>query len=353
MKVLLLGATGAIGTPLSEILARQGHEVFVTSRSKNEKVDSGVRYIKGNAHDSEFILDVLSKHWDTIVDFMDYSTQEFICRYKFMLDSTNHYLFFSSARVYADSKVPITESSPRLLDVSDDKEYLMTDEYALHKAREENILFQSGYRNFTIIRPYITYSETRLQLGDLEKEQWAYRLFHDRTVLFSDDIRNHVTTMTYANDVAFCISKLINNPQSYGEAFHITTNQNILWSDVLNVYKDTYETVTGKPFKVYYLETALKLNGSLTQYQVKYDRYYDRVFDNSKIMSVVEDFSFTDVKESLKSCFTSLIRHPEFRRVSFPEELKRNSYIGEHLSLGEIPGKKNKVKYLAKRILRK
>ena len=60
-----------------------------------------------------------------------------------------------------------------------DEEYLKTDEYALSKARQEDILHRSGKNNWTVIRPYITYSEIRLQLGVLEKELWLYRFVHD------------------------------------------------------------------------------------------------------------------------------------------------------------------------------
>ncbi len=341
-----------MGKPLATILNAQDHDVYVTSRSRHDG-DNKVTYLLGDAHNNAFIIDVLSCGWDAIIDFMDYSTQEFICRYKLLLENTAHYLFFSSSRVYANSITPITESSPRLLDVSEDKEFLLTDEYALHKAREEDILFHSGFKNFTIIRPYITYSESRLQLGALEKEQWAYRLFQGRTVVFSDDIKGHITTMTYANDVAYCISKLIKTPKAFGEAFHITTTQNILWSDVLDTYKSTYESRTGQPFKLHFIDHALKLNNAWSKYQVIYDRYYDRIFDNSKILSVIGDFQFTDVRTGLEKCFISLIDNQKFRHISIQEELLRNSFTGEHLRISEIPGKKNKVKHIAKRILGK
>lgn len=76
----------------------------------------------------------------------------------------------SSARVYARSADrQITESSSRLLDICDDEEYLRTDDYALTKARQENMLFCAKTQNWTIIRPYITFSEIRLQLGVFEK----------------------------------------------------------------------------------------------------------------------------------------------------------------------------------------
>ena len=98
--------------------------------------------------------------------------------------------------VYADSKTLITEESPRLLDVCKDRSYLKTDEYALAKAREENILLESMQKNWTIIRPYITYNVERLQLGAIEKDIWLHRALHDRSIPLPKDVATHQTTMT-------------------------------------------------------------------------------------------------------------------------------------------------------------
>ncbi|MCC8192298.1 MAG: NAD-dependent epimerase/dehydratase family protein [Ruminococcus sp.] len=76
MKVLLLGGTGAMGAYLAEILAKRGDDVFVTSRS-DRKASQGITYIKGNAHNVEFLKGVISEHYDVIVDFMAYNTVEF------------------------------------------------------------------------------------------------------------------------------------------------------------------------------------------------------------------------------------------------------------------------------------
>ena len=90
-----------------------------------------------------------------------------------------------------------------------DEEYLKTDEYALSKARQEKILEESGYLNWTIIRPYITYSKERLQLGIYEKEDWLYRVLNGKTIIFSKDIEKYKTTLTYGYDVANIIADLI------------------------------------------------------------------------------------------------------------------------------------------------
>ena len=184
MKILVLGGTGVMGVDLVKILGERGDGVTVTSRSERKSEFNNVKYVKGNAHDTAFLESILNEDYDAIVDFMVYNTEKFRSSRDWLLSATNQYIFLSSSRVYADSRTPITEDSPRLLDVTTDSEYLQTDEYALTKARQENLLFESGKTNWTIIRPYITYSNQRLQLGVYEKELWLYRAMHDKTTVF-------------------------------------------------------------------------------------------------------------------------------------------------------------------------
>ena len=171
MDILILGGTGAMGVPLVAILKKEGHELYVTSRRKMTS-EENLHYIQGNAKDPVVFTSLLNRKYDVIIDFMVYSTDELERRLPELLSHTGQYCFFSSSRVCAESKKPITEDSPRLLDACTDQEYLYTDEYALAKAREENLLRKSQERNWTIIRPYITYNDYRLQLGVYEKENW-------------------------------------------------------------------------------------------------------------------------------------------------------------------------------------
>ena len=140
MNILVLGGTGAMGVHLVELLSQRGDAVFVTSRRERPS-RKNVTYVQGDAHNNDFLQTLLnSRRWDAIVDFMVYRTEEFRHRMPQLLAATAQYVFLSSSRVYADSAGPITEDSPRLLDVSADAAYLKTDEYALAKARQENAL---------------------------------------------------------------------------------------------------------------------------------------------------------------------------------------------------------------------
>lgn len=346
MEVLILGGTRAMGIHLIERLVAKGIFVTVTSRKDRDSAEY-VTYVKGNAHDVNFLTTLLErKRWDVIVDFMVYSTEEFRDRAELLLKSTKQYIFLSSARVYADSKEAITEDSSRLLDVSPDKKFLQTDEYPLSKAREENILFESAHKNWTIIRPYITFSEIRLQLGVFEKEDWLYRALHGRTIVFSNDIAEKYTTLTYAFDVVNAMVQLMGNDKAHGEVFHITSGNAYTWNEILAVYLDVLEEKLSYRPKLLMLEKSITFKFGHPQYSVLYDRYYNRVFDNQKIKRLIDTDAFYDVKTGIRNCLQNFLVHPVFRGISWYLEALNDRVSGCRTPLHEIPSFYHKIGYL-------
>lgn len=349
MRVLVLGGTGAMGEPLVRILAERGDEVYVTSRRKREDKED-VHYIQGDAHNLSFISQELGKNYDAIVDFMIYSTADFRDRSKLYLNSTGQYIFLSSARVYADSKKPITENSPRLLDVCKDEDYLKTDEYALAKARSENVLFESEYKNWTIIRPYITYNTRRLQLGGLELGNWLTATLSGRPLVLPQDIGMHQTTMTHGDDVARAMVELIGKDKALGEAFHITGNDHMKWRDVAEVYMEVLEEKIGRGVEIYEPETSKVLSGVMgNTAQIKYDRTYDRVFDNSKLITACgKGFDFIQMQEGFKQCLSDYLNLPETQKINMYNSVFYawiDKSIGKKCSPKDIEGSKDKLKY--------
>ena len=90
MKVLVLGGTGAIGTHVVRRLSDGGHKVVVTSRA-SRKGEGNITYWQGNAREIAFAKELFQEHWDAIVDFMVYTTEEFEERVKLILSSTKQY----------------------------------------------------------------------------------------------------------------------------------------------------------------------------------------------------------------------------------------------------------------------
>ena len=277
-KILLLGGTGAMGKYLVDELLQMGDEVFVTTRYPREGKES-LRYIVGDAHNLTFVKHtVLEVRPDAIVDFMVYTTAEFVDRYRFFLCSTGHYLFLSSYRVFSGSQ-PLVEDSPRLLDVVDDDEYRRTDEYGLSKAREENLLRASGVKNWTILRPSITYSKSRFQFGCMEAGIVCFRALQGLPGVMPEEMLRKQTTMTWAGDVAKMIARLVMNSQAMGEDFNVVTSEHRSWREIADVYRQAIGMQVREVPLADYLRVCAK-------YQTIYDRLFDRVMDNRKVLRV-------------------------------------------------------------------
>ena len=341
MNILVLGGTGAMGRNLTELLRGSQHSVFVTSRSERQSVQN-ITYIKCNAKQREEISPVLaSHHWDVIVDFMVYGTKIFRSCIEELLSSCNQYFFFSSSRVYANSAAPINETSPRLLDVCSDRKYLKTDEYALAKAREENILRAGSRKNFTIIRPYITYDTNRLQLGVYEKENWLWRVLHGKAIVFDRELMQRKTTLTYGYDVAARLIALMGKVDALGETYHVTTRETRTWEEVLEIYLNVLEKVTGTRPKVILTDIRKKkLHQGI--YQVAYDRDYDRTFDNQKINEITGLRQYFSPEEGLEKCLT------EFLQINWSLQGKMDKASKEKTDMSLIPKSSRRTYFIGR-----
>lgn len=267
-----------MGTNLGRRLAEKGDDVIVTTRGARTEGGT-VRFIRGNAKETDFLKEVLrNESPDAVVDFMSYGSAEFSERRDLLLNGTGQYVFISSCRVFAGEEMH-TERSPRLLDVCTDAEYLKTDEYALAKARSENMLCNSGRRNWTIVRPCITYAYPRLQLGCLEADTFLPRVAQGLPVPMPVEMTEKRTTMLHGDDVAEMIARLVLNEKALGEDFNTVTAENHTWGEVANIYAnaiglkiapcslDDYKTICNP-------------------YQVQYGRMVHHCFDNAKVLAV-------------------------------------------------------------------
>lgn len=285
-----------MGSHVCSKLAERGWEVVSTSRRARE-VDSGVSYAVGDAHDPAFLDGLLSERWDAIVDFMVWTTAEFRERYEGLLSATGQYVFTSSYRVYADSPV-IAEDSPRLLDVVGDADYLATDEYALSKARCEDMLFGSRRGSWTIVRPAVTYDGAvgRLQLGVMESGEWLWRAANGVPVPLPAGMLKKQATMSWGGDVAEMIARLVGNPKALGEAFTVSNSDHMTWDEVAEAYRRALPSLEIAPCSLAEFE---RVRGGV--YQIRYDRMFDRVIDNSKVLEAtgMDRAELRDMAEAL------------------------------------------------------
>ena len=288
-KILVLGATGAMGQYLVPELLKLGYEVDGVSLIAEVSHHPALRYLTADAKDRKFLEEILLNHYDGIVDFMTYSTEEFRQVYPLLLDHTNHYIFLSSCRVYDDCP-PIRESSPRLLESSKDKEFLATDDYSLFKAKEEDLLRNSAYSNWTIVRPATTYSRGRFQLVTLESQTFIHRMLAGKTVVLPEEAMDCRATLSWGGDVAKMIALLMFREDALREDFIVATGEHRSWKEILEYYQEIHPFSYKMVKKEDYLE-ILGPGHLWTKYQLIYARMFQRITDNTKILS------FTGMKQ--------------------------------------------------------
>ena len=102
-KVLVLGATGAMGKYLVPKLAACNYAVDAVSL---EEYDFGcqVNLIKAQAKDFDFRTKLLENKYDGIIDFLTYPTEELVLFLPELLESTDHYIYLHILLAFAKGK---------------------------------------------------------------------------------------------------------------------------------------------------------------------------------------------------------------------------------------------------------
>ena len=172
-----------------------------------------------------------------------------------------------------------------------------------------------------------------------------------RTIVFPKDIASKKTSLTYGPDVAGAIAELIGNEKAYGQAFHITTDESHTWGEILDFYCDKIEKITGQRPKVKLVENSDGLMTVWNKWQIKYDRLYNREFNNAKIETVRGKYDYKPTFEGLGECLEEFIANPVWLGMNARYEAWCDRQCGEWTPLWEIPGKKAKLRYLKYRIL--
>ena len=290
-KILVLGASGAMGQYLVPKLLERNFAVDAVALDETPRQEGQLRFMNFDAFDMDILQPLLEEnHYDAIVDFLIYNTSRAYVFLPQMLKNTDHYIYLSSYRVYDNKQIPVTEEAPRLIDASGDELLRNSDDYCIFKARGEDILRASGIKNWTIVRPAVTYSKMRYQLVTLEAYQTVARAVKGKSVILPAAAADIQGTMTWAGDVAEMFARLILNPVAFGETYTLATAEHHTWREIAEYYHDICN------LNAVWVDTEdyLKITCGKTysyfpnrRWQLIYDRLFDRIIDNSKILKAV------------------------------------------------------------------
>ncbi len=329
-KVLVIGATGAMGRYLVPELVNLNYEVVAVGLDECSPWQLDVKYVKGNAFDKLFLEELLKEKFDGIVNFMNYDAYSFSDYYKMLLDNTEHYVFLSSCRVYDDKEQPIKETSPRLWDTSEDEVLKASHDYCIHKAQDEDLLNASNYNNWTIVRPATTFSTMRLQLVTLEFANSVERALMGKKVILPIQAKDKPATLSWGGDVAKMIANMLFKKEALREVYNVCSAESRTWEEIAEYYRELVGLEAVWVDKEDYLKILSPEGKINVRWQLEYARLFRRITDNSKILALT-GMKQEELMPMLDGLKLEIANIPEgFTPKETEVGLRMDEYIKEH-----------------------
>lgn len=296
--VLILGGTGIIGNHLSIAASNKQMKVYCVSRSLKSNLDPRVQQIIGDVYDKEsFSNKIKDLHFDAVIDLLSFNASQLSVSLDMFNGRCSQYIFVSSATIFrsGEKSTKITEVNARVNDGWG---------YPLNKIKCEAILraySDSTNQSYTIVRPYITYSDQRISFGAWEGYGILERIIQGRPIVIGDELAQVKTTLTHSYDLAQGIVGLIANPKAVNEDFNITSDESITWREVFEAAADIVgSTLNIESVQVDLLQTFFpEIRGKIS------DRMMVRVFDNNKLKEAYNDFS---CKYTIREGYSEVIK---------------------------------------------
>lgn len=239
MRVLVIGGTRFIGRHTVEELLRRGDEVTIFHRGKTPSpFGNRVSELLGDRLDRASVERSLrGRRFDAVVDIAyawDSRTgaEEIGFVADTLGDSAEKYVYLSSASVYGNGPMPLTEASrrdPSLGPYSEDKS--AAEDYLVEAHRR-------GRFDVSVIRPPYVYGPW----NNIPREAWFWdRILAGRPVIVPDGGKT-LFQWAAAKDVAWALAECLANPAAKGEAFNIAEREPLTHAEFI----DRLARVAGK-----------------------------------------------------------------------------------------------------------
>lgn len=343
MKILIIGGTGAMGSPLAKYLSEdKNNSVYIVSRHDHFSRESNVFYVTGDINSEAFFHELIRKKFDVIIDFMIWAPALLKKRLKHIFDNCGQYIAMGTSSEYAGVDGLITEETPRLYDTYSPEERRQGGRYHIKKSKDDDLITASEHGSWTIIRPWVTYNARKNPLVTVPLSVWMWRYLHDRTIFLPRQVMDKKCSLTYGEDAARAIKAMVGNPKAYGQIVNIASNKWMTWAEAVETYQDVLFELRGKVMKLYLLPDASVIWRDIpSQYDpIAHDRCFDRCFSTEKLNELCgEEFVFGDLRECLKMSLEKTLNDPTVKlgAPSAAYQGLMDRLAGEHTPLSMIP----------------
>jgi nucleoside-diphosphate-sugar epimerase len=239
MDVLIIGGTGLISTGITRQLADGAHEVTCFTRGESEaRVPDDVEFVYGDRNDGADLAAARDEvDPDCVIDMVCFSPDQAEQAVDVFGGEVEQFVFCSTVDVYhrpLDTN-PVQEDAPREPPVSD---------YGADKAECEDLFMAAHDRGdfeTTVIRPWCTYGEGGTVLHTLGQGSYFLdRIRQGKPVVIHGDGQT-LWGPCHRDDVARAFVNAVGNETAYGEAYHVTSEENITWGQFYGTVADVMD----------------------------------------------------------------------------------------------------------------
>lgn len=290
MNILIIGGTGVLSSAVTAEALNKGIGVTMINRG-NREIPKGVELIKSDKDNLDYIAKQLEgRFFDAVMDYLCFTDSQTEKSVQFYKKYTKQYFYISSCAVYNTELLAgrmADEDSPKVLSIW---------KYSVDKwASERKIakLFEGSKVKYTIIRPSVTYGDTRIPYGISPKYgyHWtlAARILAGKPIITWNGGRNRCN-MTRVEDFAVGVVGLIGNEKAYSEAFNVCGDDAPTFKDVLNVMSEFLckEVITVDVSSEFYAKEIPSRAGEILG-----GRSIDTINSNEKLKATVPAFKQT------------------------------------------------------------
>ena len=289
-RLLVVGGTGVISFAVVNEALKQGWKVTCINRgiSHTQTLSPDVEQIISDYRNETLIREKLKgRIFDAVLDVLCYTEKDIEYSVSLFKDHCKQYLFFSSAEAY---------NKPKYADVIYNEDADLVNplwSYSINKAKCEERLKELAEKvnlTYTIIRPAITYGNTRIPYGVMPGYGFhgtiIQRILNEKPIILWDEGKA-IAQITRVEDFAVGLVGLLGNSKAYNQAFHICGDEAYTWKDVIDVLGQ----ILGKQPKYVNLSSS-DLAREMPNYkeQILGGRAISQHLDNSKLKEAVPEF---------------------------------------------------------------
>lgn len=310
MKILIVGGTGNISTPITKELQKNGEyniTLFNYDAKKPEWLDDRIQVISGERSELLTYEEALfaGGNYDCIIDMICFEPEDAEKDIRLFAGRTKQFIFCSTVDVFSKtpSYYPVTEESPLGA--------LPSFPYAYKKMKCEELLWEAHRQQkfqLTILRPSATYNES-WSPGVHSFGGQSYhldRIKRGKPIIMHGD-GTAIWLESYCSDTASAFTGAVGNSTAYGQSYNVTADE---WMTHNQMWRTIAKVMNAPEPDFVYIPTHIL--AKLAPEEAEWCRenfMHNNIFDNSKAKRDLGFRYSVRYEEGVRRCIHYLEEH--------------------------------------------